>query len=123
MKAFKAKPILLLTAIALLAASMFLPLWSKNGISVTAWQGPYLTIGRWILLTCTIATIAFLAIKPLQKPWILATIAAATTIQSLLILWKGYKLHAIAPGAFLLFAAALLLATASFLYARASRQA
>ncbi|MFM2375896.1 MAG: hypothetical protein RLZZ165_993 [Bacteroidota bacterium] len=102
----------------LIVVGLSLPLWSRNGHDVNGWDGQFLSIGRWVLLASAILANA-IAFHPLiRRPGRIAVPAALALLQSVLILWKGYKLHAIGWGAWvLLIGGALLMLSAVLLHA------
>ncbi|HEX2898710.1 MAG TPA: hypothetical protein VHS96_03215 [Bacteroidia bacterium] len=120
MKLFTVKWLLVSLGSALLVAGLLLPLWSKNGIGVNGFEQGYLTVGRWIILAAALAAVASMALPRLRKSGLMGWAGLLALAQACLVLWKGYKLGAIGPGAWLLLAgAALILANALLSLAKA----
>jgi peptidoglycan/LPS O-acetylase OafA/YrhL len=92
----------------MLGAGAALPLWVKNGVAVTGWEGDYLSVGRWVLALVGMAVIGLSCIPRVRKSrWVLF-LGFMGLIQAFLVLWKGYKLQAIGYGAWVLVAGAVL---------------
>ena len=97
----------------LLVLGTFLPLWMRNGVAITGWDGSYFAAGRWIMVVLAAGVAAWAIVPRLRKRWLMATMSILATLLSLLVLWKGYKLDAIGWGAWVLLAGACLLVVGS----------
>jgi hypothetical protein len=106
----------------LLVLGSFLPLWEKNGVSVNAWEGDYLSVGRWILVVVALAAVVMVAVPALRKPTWLGMAGLLGLIQAGLIFWRGYKLHAIGWGIWFLLAGAILILASAVLLRLLARQ-
>jgi hypothetical protein len=94
----------------LLIVGSLLPLWSRNGITVNAWEGDYLSIGRWLIVVAALGGACSWAVPAWRKHGALRSISAGLgLLQAALVLWQGHKLHAIGLGAWAMLAGALLL--------------
>lgn len=118
----RAYQILTLLGGALLVAGLFLPLWAKNGIAVTGWEGDFLAIGRWVLLMAGLGANVFAFLPRIRKPSRIALCGILGLGQTCLIIWKGYKLHAVGYGVGMLVAGGLLILIAAILLKRSERQ-
>ncbi len=99
----------------LLIVGTLLPLWAANGVAVTGWDGDYLSVGRWILLVAGLVAVCAALVAVLRKPRWLALSGMLGFVQASLILWRGYKLHAIGVGAWVLLLGAAMLLLAAVL--------
>lgn len=106
---------LVIISVGCICAGMALPLWSKNGIGISGFEGNFLSIGRWVLLAAAIGALVIMATPKLRKQSWMGILGVIVAVQSSLIGWKGYKLGAIGPGTWLLLLGATLLLALAFL--------
>jgi hypothetical protein len=106
-------PVLATVGACLLAGGTLLPLWSKNGIAVTGWEGNYLAVGRWVLLLVAALAVGAWTLKPLRAPRWMVVAGLLGLLQAGLVLWQGHRLQAIGTGAWVLLAGALLVLLAA----------
>lgn len=88
---------------------LFLPLWQRNAVAITGWDDDYFPVGPWVIIGTSLLAVMWLALPRLQRGWWMSIIGGIALIQSLLVLWRGYKLHAIGLGTWVLLAGACLL--------------
>lgn len=90
-------------------AGLFLPLWHGKHAIITGWDGNYFSGGVWVVLGACLLAVLWMLLPWLRRGRWMQIVAGIAMIQSLLVLWRGYKLHAIGLGAwFLLLGAGLM---------------
>jgi hypothetical protein len=94
----------------LLIVGSLLPLWSKNGIGVNAWEGDYLSVGRWLLVAAALGGVCAWALPAWRhRATLLGLCGGLALLLAGLILWEGYKLGAIGMGAWVVLMGAFLI--------------
>lgn len=106
-------PVLATVGACLLAGGTLLPLWSKNSIAVTGWEGNYLAVGRWVLLLAAALAVGAWTLRPLRAPRWMVVAGLLGLLQAGLVLWQGHRLQAIGTGAWVLLVGALLVLLAA----------
>lgn len=92
-----------------MVAGLFLPLWQREAVAISGWDKPYFPDGRWITLIVAAAAVAWVALPRLRRGRWLHWTGWLAVARCLLVLWRGYKLQAIGPGAWVLLAGACLI--------------
>jgi hypothetical protein len=108
-----------LVGAALLGAGAALPLWARNGVAVTGWEGDYLSVGRWVLGFAGVGAAVLAGVPGLRRwyRWV-GVMGTLGLMQALLVVWKGYKLQAIGYGAWVLVAGGVLVLVGAWLMGR-----
>ncbi len=110
--------VLAILGAALTVVGLLLPIWSKNGIGISGFEGSFLSFGRWVLMGAAVVALLVAFVRQLRKPMWMALPGFVIALQSSLILWKGYKLGAIGMGAWVLLLAAVVVLANAFLLHR-----